>query len=137
MRVLAALLLPLAVFHADAVVRQSDEWRVVAKLMSVAPGQAGCGVMLVGTTATYLVVEGPAALNGKRINVVVPCIEMPRATFGAKAGDLEAFVVGQTHHLIIGKQADRRLDTPEKLPDGPRWFHLKAASLKPLPLQAS
>lgn len=131
MRVLAGLLLAFLVLPAGAASRHSDDVSVVARLISVEPRQADCGILLLGTMATYLVTEGPAALSGKRINVVVPCIEMPRTMYGPKAGDLSAFVPGQTHHLVVTKQ-EVRLDATGKLPDEPNWFYLKAASLEPL-----
>lgn len=131
MRLPAGLLLLFLAVPAGAASRDFGDLPVVARLVSVEPKQADCGIQFVGTTATYLVIEGPAALSGKQIKVVVPCIEMPRKMYGPEAGDLDAFVPGQTHHLIVTKQK-ARLGAPEKLPDDPDGFYLKAASLGPL-----
>jgi hypothetical protein len=54
--------------------------------------------------ATYKVVAGPAELVGKDIEVVVPCVEMPRRMYSSDAGDLESFDVGALHYLALGKE---------------------------------
>lgn len=132
MRVFAALLTLILALNANAAPPEPDELLVVATLVSVAPERAGCGVFFIGTTATYRVAEESLALRGQQIDVVVPCIEMPRAKFNPKAGDLEAFVPGQTHHLAITTQIPDHLTTFDKSPRDRARFYLKAASLKPL-----
>lgn len=133
MRVLAALLTLTLAFTASAAPPQTDELRLVATLMSVAPKRAACGIFFVGTTATYRVAEESLLLRGQEIDVVVPCIEMPRATFDPKAGDLEAFVPGQTHHLALTPQIPDQITILFDKSSGHRArFYLKAASLKPL-----
>lgn len=130
----AAILILLFFVSLAAVAAQvaGDELHVVGRLVSVQAAQPHCGILFVGTTATYLVLDGPASLKGKEIYVVVPCIEMPRAMYNPEAGDLDTFTPGRTHHLAITKKAIHRLDEPDKLPDGADWFYLRAASLKPL-----
>jgi len=78
-----------------------------------------------------LVTDGPSALRGREINVLIGCIELSRPRYSSDAGDLDKFVVGQTHYLKITKQNGYHLDVPE-LPAGKYWFYLQAASLNPL-----
>lgn len=111
---------------------KADESFVVARLLSVERAPFDCGVVAIGSVATYLVQEGLEHLKKAQIKVIVPCMDMPRTMYSRKAGDLEAFVPGQTHHLAISRRKTHELDAGPELPDDPSWFFLRAASLKAL-----
>jgi hypothetical protein len=101
------------------------ELHVTGKLVSV-DAQPGCGFLYVGSPATYQVVAGPASLQGKRITVVVPCIELP-----LPKGDLRSFIVGDIHYLSISRKNLYKIEIPSRLHDD-SWFYLRAASLQEL-----
>ena len=98
---------------------------IQGKLLSVEPAPS-CGFVLFGSPATYQVLAGPEELRGKRIRVLVACIEMPLVE-----GDLRSFTVGATHYLVITRENVRRVELPARLA-GRRWFYLKAASPREL-----
>lgn len=102
---------------------------VVAQLVSVQPAQFGCGVIHVGSAAIYKVLDGPAALRGMEITVLVGCIEMPRSIYkryAGEGGDLEAFTPGEIHRLNISKTNTHGIELPA-LPPGEHSFYLRAA----------
>lgn len=99
----------------------SEGIAVQGELVSVEPGP-GCGVLRVGSPATYRVTSGPANLRGQRVHVLIACIEM-----SALQGDVSEFVVGSTHQLILTRENMHRIEVPSVLSEGP-WFYLKTAS---------
>jgi hypothetical protein len=125
---LAASLQPLQMSAASAI----KEAYVRAVLIRVEPGP-GCGNLVVGSRALYVVEEGPAFLKGRPLEVVVACIEMPMAG-GEDMGDLQAFVPGDTHYLRISRDNLRKVEAFDD--QGGRAWHLMAASLRPLPTQS-
>ena len=133
-----ALLLTDCATNPDTATAEGDIY-VRAELISVEQGP-GCGTFLVGSPATYRVTSGPHTLRGKRINVLIACIEMPLVQ-----GDLSEFAVGSIHYLVITRENAHKVELPPSLP-GPSWFYLKAASshelrpnnsFKPKPLRGS
>ena len=114
----------------------SPEVFVKARLVALAR-QPGCGVVLFGSTATYEVIDGPSAYVGKRVHVIVDCVEMPRSGMSTDSGDLEAFEVGATHFLALTKDNIRQIEVPSSLPSRQSWFYLRAASLHELPPNSS
>ena len=114
--------------------QQIVEADIVAKLISTQPAQVGCGVLHIGSPATYKVIEGPRGLTGKVITVLVGCIEMPRSMYRRYAGgrgNLDAFTPGQVHYLSITKENIYEIEVPN-LPAGMYSFYLRAASSEPL-----
>lgn len=106
---------------------------VRARLILVERGP-GCGNLVIGSRALYVVEDGPAFLKGRPLEVVVACIEMPMAE-GEDMGDLQAFVPGDTHYLRISRDNLRKVEVYDDR-DGSVW-HLLAASLTPLPTPAA
>jgi len=78
--------------------------------------------MLVGSPATYRITSGPSELRGQRIHVLIACIEMP-----ILEGDVDDFVVGSTHRLILSRENAHHIEVPSVLPEG-AWFYLESAS---------
>lgn len=95
---------------------------IKCELISVEPAP-GCGILLTGSPSTYKVLSGPHSLVGRRINVLVACIEMPLVQ-----GDLGSFTVGTTYHLTLTRRNIHGIEAPASLPND-SWFYLKAASL--------
>lgn len=124
---LAASLQPLQRSAASAI----REAYVRAVLILVERGP-GCGNLVIGSRALYVVEDGPAFLKGRPLEVVVACIEMPMAG-GKDTGDLQAFVPGDTHYLRISRDNLHKVEVYDDR-GGSAW-HLLAASLTPLPIQ--
>ena len=108
----------------------SEGVMVTGKLVALQPANFGCGGITVASTGTYRIVSGPAYLLRKDIRVLIPCIELPRTRWSSGAGDLETFVVGDTHHLWLTQEPEDGLDVPQQLPDG--WLYVRGASKYPL-----
>lgn len=106
---------------------------VRARLILVEPGP-GCGNLVIGSRARYVVQDGPEFLKGITLEAVVGCIEMPMTEWEGM-GDLKAFVPGDTHYLRISRDNLRKVEVYDDR-GGSAW-HLLAASLTPLPTQVS
>ena len=126
---LAASLQPLQRSVASAI----REAYVRAVLIRVERGP-GCGNLVIGSRALYVVQDGPEFLKGRTLEVVVACIEMPMTEWEGM-GDLKAFVPGDTHYLRISRDNLRKVEVYDDR-DGSVW-HLLAASLTPLPTPAA
>lgn len=100
-----------------------DTIAVQAVLVSVEPGP-GCGVLVVGSPATYRVTSGPSDLRGQQIHVLIACIEM-----AGLDRNVREFVVGSTHQLILTRENAHHIEVPSVLPEG-AWFYVKSASLR-------
>ena len=124
---LAASLQPLQRSVASAI----REAYVRAVLIRVERGP-GCGNLVIGSRALYVVQDGPEFLKGRTLEVVVACIEMPMAEWEGM-GDLKAFVPGDTHYLRVSRDNLRKVEVYDDR-GGSAW-HLLAASPTPLPTQ--
>jgi len=99
--------------------------------------QPHCGVLSIGSPATYQVLDGPVELVGKEVKALVYCIELQRGDSSTMYGDLKAYEIGATHFLALTKRNVYSIEVPNPLPTGNEWFYLRAASLKPLPPNTS
>lgn len=129
MRLLTVLLAVLFCGCAHTAENQNDVF-LSGRLIELSPAGFDCGMLSVASTSRYLVTQGPADLQGKEIQVLVGCVELPRDRFNSSAGDLQEFVVGQVHHLALTDRNIPKFDYPDPAPSVD--FYLKAASLKPL-----
>jgi hypothetical protein len=118
----------LAVSAADA----DSEVLITGRLVAL-ERQPGCGVLSVGSPATYKVMAGPMNLIGTEIKALVYCIELPRGNSSSTYGDLETYELGATHFLALTKRNVYSIEMPNPLPSGNEWSYLRTASLRPLP----
>ena len=138
MRIVIGLFLLCACAGVSLAGSADDEIHIVGRLVSVEPAP-GCGILLLGSPATYHVISGPEGLVDSQIKVLIACIEMPLAE-----GDVHTFNVGDTHALVVTPHNINKIELPH-LPSS-SWFYLKAASFlamqpnnsfKPKPLRGS
>jgi hypothetical protein len=94
----------------------------------------GCGTFQFGTVCEY---DSAKNLNGKlnsgNIFVVIPCIEIPRPEYSINSGNLNKFVVGNLHSLILTKSPISNLHICNEcdIPKGYSLFYcIKADSIK-------
>jgi len=83
--------------------------------------------MTIASGAKYEVLSGPTWLLGTRINVYIPCVDTPRQMWRKDAGDVQQFVVGDTHVLTLTHSAEPGLDAPNQIPGD--WFYVYSASM--------
>lgn len=76
---------------------------VTAQLLEIGK-QVDCGIFHAGSIARYRVISGSAELVNREIEVLVPCVEMPRRMYSSTAGDLESFEVGAVHDLLLARE---------------------------------
>jgi hypothetical protein len=125
---LAALLAALLPHKADATT--ALDVYVTARLASLVEGP-GCGLFLVGSSAMYEVISGPHELQGRTIEVIIPCVELSRGKFSTNSGDLDSFQIGKVHFLALSRSNVHKIEYLAATVSSEAYF-LRAVSLSEL-----
>jgi len=107
--VLAALvalsaLAPVACSKAKVPLVATQSLELVAELIDRGERVPACGFLHLAVVMRYRPISvSKGSFSGENLYVVHGCPDMPRRSYGADAGTLQAFRVGDRHHLVLSR----------------------------------